>query len=121
MNKPFPNNPDVTYTIDEEGATICVFLNGDVFRITEMGPADAAAWFVVEDGSVQGPERRFTVTINFDFYGDRAESENPAEIIAAGSVYASINYLDSHYFNQYVADRKANLIHACQVHEAHNV
>lgn len=100
---------------DDEKHTIAVFDNGDSFRVVHMNPANGAMVFIVEDGCVTGPEKKFVVTINFDFYGT---PENGAEVTGAASEYASINYLDSHYFNQYVADRKANLITACALHEA---
>lgn len=98
---------------DDEKTTIAVFDNGDVFRVVGMNPAGGAMCFIVEDGGVEGPEKKFVVTINFDFYNDQS-----AEVTGAASEYASINYLDSHYFNQYVADRKANLITTCALHEA---
>lgn len=111
------NNEAITmHTFEEDGDekhTIAVFDNGDNFRVIGMNPAGGAMCFIVEDGGVDGPEKKFVVTINFDFYNDQS-----AEVTGAASEYASINYLDSHYFNQYVADRKANLITACALHEA---
>lgn len=117
---PINNDCLVSHTFDEN-RTIAVFDNGDVFTVTAMNPAGGAMCFIVEDGSVQGPEREFVVTVNFDFYGDRTEHENPAEVTGIASEFVSVNYLDSHYLNQYVADRKANLITTCALHEAKHV
>lgn len=118
---PIKNDMLVSHTFDEN-RTIAVFENGDCFTVTSMSPAGGAMCFVIEDGSVQGPEREFVVTVNFDFYGDRAEHENSAEITGIASEFVSVNYLDGHYCNQYVADRKANIITTCALHEArHNV
>lgn len=117
------NNPQLeSHMPHDNGHTSACFSNGDGFTVIAMNPAGGAMCFTVIDASVQGPEREFVVTINFDFYGDRVEHENPAEVTGIASEFVSVNYLDSHYLNQYVADRKANLITTCALHEArHNV
>ena len=122
MNASLNNECLTEYRHHDNGHTSAVFDNGDGFTVTSMQPAGGAMCFIVVDAAVKGPEREFVVTINFDFYGVREEHESAAEITGIASEFVSVNYLDAHYLNQYVADRKANLITTCALHEAkHNV